>query len=222
MLVNGNAVIELDLVLPRLGYWHAITRVDLADASQLQGNVQLQLDDDGNVVLQGYARRAGGFLDASHLWIVGGKAGGLATQAKPKFYQNVPVRLPLTELLQGAGEGLAGTASQSVLQAQLEAWTVVAQPVGDAIESLLEEAPAGTGYRWLPDGTFWVGPETWPAGDTDLDYQVLDDRPEEDRQEIGLVAPILMPGTTLGGRKVSYVEARGRSARIRATAWFEP
>jgi hypothetical protein len=85
-------------------------------------------------------------------------------------------------------------------------------------------APLAQAVTWrvLPDGTIWAGPETWPdSGLTTDDYQILDEDPREGTALLGVEAPVLLPGTALAGRRVSYVEHLINAEGVRSNVWFE-
>jgi hypothetical protein len=87
---------------------------------------------------------------------------------------------------------------------------------------LLTAAPTAT-WRVLPDGSIWMGVETWPdsgllEGD---DYQIISEDPMRAEAVLGVESPVIMPGTLLGGRRVSYVEHRLNSPETRTIVWFE-
>jgi hypothetical protein len=74
----------------------------------------------------------------------------------------------------------------------------------------------------LPDGSVWVGQESWPDSGLTADvYQVLSEDPSRAQAILGIETPLLMPGTTLGGRRVSYVEHRFGQPETRSSVWFE-
>ncbi len=52
-------------------------------------------------------------------------------------------------------------------------------------------------------------------------FQVMDEWPNEGRVELGFEAPALLPGMTLAGRRISYVEHRFYPDTMRTVAWIE-
>ncbi len=91
--------------------------------------------------------------------------------------------------------------------------------MGRQLAALLQAAPAGTAWRVLPNGKVWVGAESWP--DSGVDYEELGELPHELRMEITTEAPTLLPGTSLGGRHVSYVEHRIDSSSLKTLVLLE-
>ena len=130
----------------------------------------------------------------------------------------------LGDLLATAGEALSSTAGADILSAGLDAWDTTAIPVGTLITLLLSTAAPGASWRMLPDGTLWVGKETWPdAGIDSSIYQIFEDSAEQNSMRIGVDAPLMLVGTTFEGRKVSACEAHvgqvGEGVEMRI--WFE-
>lgn len=199
---NNDGVITMVLSLPLVGAWVGDLAVDAVD---MTGAVSIAVDD-GRLVFKGTAVKGGGFLDTTTIRVLAG-AGRIGELAKAKHYGSVRLKTVLSDLLRDVGETLSSTASDTVLNAQLDAWTTHNLPTGEVV-ALLADA-AGATWRFLPDGTVWVGVDTWPdSGLQDDDYQIVDEYPN---QRSALVAPDPLPplpGTKLAGRKVSRVEYR--------------
>lgn len=223
--VNGFDAIETRITTPRIGAWHVDVLVagDAPDpAPQLAGAATISVND-GALALKGTVMRSGVFADTSHVRIVAG-AGGLGLSAKPKHYFGTSVRIVLGDLLSNAGEKLSSTADQSVLAIGLDAWTTGAVPVGTAISLLLAAAAPGLVWRMLPDGTLWVGRESWPDAGVDSDvYRIFEDAGETNSMRIGVDAPLQLVGTVFESRQVSATEAVvGQvGAGVEMLVWFE-
>lgn len=217
--INGKPVIAATIHLARLGAGTADLIVDAQEA--VTGPCLLAIA--GGPQLHGFASRTGVWQDTAYVrWVAG--AGGLQRTATAKHYRAVTARVVLVDLCRTAGETLSTTSSAAVTGLQLAAWTQVGQPIGRAISALLgDRRLAAPTWRMLPDGTLWVGTETWPdSGLKDvLDVQELARLPHEGKAELGQEAPTLMPGTLLGGRKVSLVEHDVHDGNVRTMAWFE-
>jgi hypothetical protein len=217
VLANDSPVLDGSTIsVPRVGAWHADLVVDKPDA--LTGRVAVNIGE-GAVVLRGSVAQGGAFVDTTRVRLVAG-AGGLGTIAEPKHYSGVSLGLVLGDLLSKAGETLSATADSSVLSRPVEHWTTLGLPIGRIIARLMSSVAADAVWRVLPDGTVWVGIETWPdSGLTEDDYQITHQADEQDMAVVGIEVPRLMPGTTLGGRPVSYVEYK-IGPGVRMEAWF--
>ena len=217
--LNGAGVLDgSSIYSPKSGAWHAELRVDTSDS--ITGACEISISD-GALVLEGTADLSGNFADTGYVRVVGG-AGGLGTLTKPKFYSNATLRIVLGDLVAAAGEKLSSTADQATLARALTSWTTTQRPTGSVIGLLLQQA-AGASWRILPDGSLWVGPETWPDSGIDATtYQILDELPSDGTAELGMESPVLLAGQSLAGRHVSQVEHRLQGDGVRSTAWFEP
>jgi hypothetical protein len=225
---NGQGAIDTRQVATRIGAWHFDLLVDQPDA--LTGQVRIIIDTDDQAagivagqVFIGTAVRSGSFVDTAHVRVVAG-AGGLGTSATPRHYNGVSVAVVLGDLLAAAGETLSATADQAVLSTGLDAWTTTAAPIGTLIGLLLAAAAPGASWRMLPDGTLWVGTDTFPdAGVDSLLYQIREDAAEQGTMRILVDAPIPLVGTTFEGRKVSATEAHAGQLGegVTMTVWFE-
>lgn len=218
--VNDQSALETRICTPRTGAWHIDALIDDPDA--IAGAVTVNVND-GAQVFRGTVVRSGVFADTGHLRVVAGAA-GLGTSATPRHYQGPSVRTVLRDLLSDAKETLASSADASILATGLDAWTTTATPIGTLISLLLAAAAPGSSWRMLPDGTLWVGRETWPAANIDSTlYQVFQDSPESGDMVIGVDAPLPLVATTFEGRRVSYAEANvGQGGKgVEMHLWFE-
>lgn len=218
--INGQDGVETRICMPRTGAWHVDALVDDPDA--LIGPVTIDINN-GDLTMSGTVVRSGVFADTGHLRISAGAA-GLGMSATPQHYQGPTVRTVLSDLLGNAGETLSGTADAGILATGLDAWTTTATPIGTLVTLLLAAAAPGSSWRMLPDGTLWVGRETWPDLGTDsTTYQIFEDSAESGTMLIGVDVPLALVGTTFEGRKVSYTEAnvgqQGHGVEMRI--WFE-
>jgi hypothetical protein len=225
--LGGFDVIEADLQIPRYGVWTVDAVVDSKDATQLQPGAQVALQVNGpngslTMKCTPLPSRSAVFLDTIRLRLAAGAA-GMSTIAKPAYYSSGKVTDVVAGLLKTAGETISGTADPTVLAALIQRYTVFGHPVGIAIAALVRAVtPAGTAWRMLADGTFWMGPESWPdSGISASAYVVMDQLPQENRQLLGIDSPIALPGTTIAGAKVSAVHTKIRDDKIRSLLWLE-
>jgi hypothetical protein len=143
-------------------------------------------------------------------------ADGLRKPARAVHYSSTKRGTVLKDLLRAGGEKLSGTADQGVLGAALPFYTQIANPVGLSISALF--ADTGAVWRMLPDGTLWVGQETWPdSGLTPEDYANLGEQSHLALVELGVDARFPLPGQKLDdGRKVSSTEVSIEGGAVRA------
>lgn len=215
LTANGIGVYRGVVSLPRVGAWHADLEVDTTDA--LTGAVAMEA---GGITFRGTVSRGASYLGVAHVRVVGG-ADGLRKRAKPVHYVHPQVRTPLGDLLRAAGETLSATVLPAILNRQLEAWTVLDAPIGEQLSVLVARALGdGVAWRVLADGTVWVGVETWPAaGIADDAFRELGRSPVDDSLELGLDGAVLLPGTTLDGRRIDYCEHILEDGELRTRAW---
>jgi len=211
--LNGLRVLRGSLTLPRLGRWHADLVVD-TDAA-LTGPVKITFGD-GALSFSGTVYRGDVFQDAFHCRIVGG-ANGLSKKLPAKYYRGVPLRLPLQDLLAEAGEALSTSSDEAVLARLLPKWTRTAGPAAHALAELADLGEAS--WRFMPNGSLWVGREGWL--EVDFPHQLLKSDPTEDRIEISSDLPLLRPGTVFGGRRISAVFHSFGPDKTRTEAWVE-
>jgi hypothetical protein len=214
--INGAPVFQATIAFPRFGIWHADLAV--ADGTAPVGAVTLTFAT-GAISWKGFAYRGGAPFETATVRVVGG-AGGLATgmQLPAQAYGACPLQIPLNDILNAAGEKLSPNADPTVLNAPLQAWTRGIGPAGTAIASLM--TAVGASWRAMPDGTIWVGHETWPTS-TVTTPTLLTDEPMHGQQDIYDDLPNVLPGTVLNGRQISYVQQIVREDHLRTEVLYE-
>lgn len=209
---NGIRVLSGEIAMPRIGAWLA----DLAlDAAPPAGACTISVGD-GAVTFRGTAVRSQSFRERHSVLVVGG-AGGLSGYIPHRHHRAIPLETPLKAILADAGEALSATADATTLRQRLDAWSRRAGTAGDALTALLDDV--GASWRVLDDGTVWVGAETWPA--VTVAMQTTGDGGTADSAEVATDLPVLRPGVTVGGRKVSTAIHRFEPSRVRTRLLFE-
>jgi hypothetical protein len=209
---GGFAVLGAAIRLPRTGAWTADLEVDSREP--LTGKVDLQI---GETTFKGQVARGALTRGLFRARVVAG-ADGLRTKVSPRHYTGPTIGIVLRDVAKNAGELVSGTASASVLGTQLGHWTTMAHPAGQAIYNLMLSAPADTVWRFLPDGSIWAGTDAF-ADSGIKDYVEIGEEPQTGVVDVGLVTPLLFPGTTLGGRRVGSVEITVTGSDVRAKIW---
>lgn len=212
--LDGLPVTHARISMPRIGVWHA--EIALAQIDAFAGG-RATLQFGPSLSLTGTVRRSGSADGAGVLILVGG-AGNLWKPARAQAYRQAPVRLPLNDLLQTAEERLATTAEQEVLQTLLPFWVTPGVPIAQCLEALMEKADAS--WRILPEGTLWVGSESWPDAPR-FDHILITELPVQDAFELYTSEPNLLPGQTFRNRHVSYVEHSIKGDEIQTLAFLE-
>jgi hypothetical protein len=212
---NGAPVIRGLVRLPEAGAW--VADLTVASEAALSGPVALTLNE-GATILHGALVRGGVFQDTAYARVVAG-AGGFGVPARPQAYGAVSLGLVLGDLLRGAGETLSPTADQGVLGRRVAGWTTPQRPTGQVIARLLAVAAPDAAARFLLDGSYWVGVETFPAAPTD--GTLLSAQPFRGHFELGVEVPNVLPGTTLLDQHVTEVEWRFLPEGARMGVWFQ-
>lgn len=210
--VNGSAVIRGRVHLQRVGVWFADLAVDRL--SLVTGAAEVVFGD-GALVLRGTATRTGTFQETAILRVVPG-AGGLPLDTKPKFWRNIPARTVLGDILSQVGERLADDCSQAVDQ-QLTAHCQTQATTAAALAAL--SLRVGCLWRSKPDGSVWVGRETWP--EVEPPGESVAEDPRAASEAWGVEAPTVFPGMSINGRRVSVVEHQVGPSEIRTVVWYE-
>ncbi len=216
---NGVTVLGGSILMPLVGVWTADLVVDGADSLAAGDSVTLEADGfelKGTIAPE----RAGEFLDATHVRVLGG-AGGLAKTAQPRSYAQpgAYVRDVLNGLAQDSGESLAATADATFLATNLVAWAVMAVPVSQALNALLQVVAPTLSWRILPDGKLWIGSESWTS--SSVEFEIIEQDPTHGQFELGVESPSIVPGVELADvGKVSRVEHTIDENGVRSHVWI--
>lgn len=220
---RGFAIVRGNLSLPRMGAWTADLVVDTNRL--LEGRVELRVGPAADLVLVGTVSRAGITAGLLHARIVGG-SNGLRRLVKPRHYTTPNARLVLADLLSDVGEAL-GPSEPAVLNEQLEHWTTVQMPCAQAIKCVLgrvEKAPGidpGIAWRIAPDGSMTISHEFWPDSDVKDFTEQRGASPQADVWKINVIEPLVLPGTTLAGRRVGAVFYEFNGRGLSTSLWVD-
>ena len=217
--VNGFPCVRGQVVMPLSGAWVADV---VAETEGRQGSfpapgasVTLTI---GQQNLAGTVRRGNSPFGTTWARVIAGAA-GLPSDLPAKSYSNPTVKQVLSDILKACGETLSQTSDQSLLNTSMPFWMRLAQPGWQCLANLIASAnPAGT-WRVLPDGTVWVGTDSWPQTGMG-DFELLEYWPQELKSEFYSDNPSLLTGQLWLGGKVTSVEHFVEPGKIKATALF--
>lgn len=207
--VNGVAVSGGAVTFPLVGTWHGELEIAADSDDALTGAATLSI---GGVEFVGFATP--GVSDGKRvtLHIVGG-AGGLGTAVEPQHYDAPTYERILSAALAVGGESLSATSDG--ISGPVRQWTRAAGVVSDAVRAIADDA--GLSWRVIPDGSVWVGSETW---DTVTVEHVLEDQaPTQSCVTIEVESASVLPGVTFLGSRVTSVVYRIGTAAIRAEVY---
>lgn len=190
--LNGIGIFEGRITFPRIGVWHA----DLSISSSVNpsGSAQLVI---GSQTWSGFFSLQSG-LDLNgrqRVRVVGGK-GSIGNTVQAKGYNGILALIPLQDTMNDAGEALSPTSDTGVTNQPLSSWIRFQSPGSAALQSLLQAIPNNPSWRVIPDGTIWVGFETWPVVTlVNTGYRHSD--PSNTSLVIGSFDPDIRPGQIL-------------------------
>jgi len=200
-------------VRPLSGVWQA--ELDVDSSAEITGPVTIVVAD-GALSLEGTVGPSGKFAERARMRVIGG-AGGLSRSLPAKGYARCPLRAPISDVLASAGEKLATSSDQAVLDTLLPRWSRLEGPASQALEMLVARAP-GALWRVTASGAVWVGVNAWPT--IQLDHVVTDDDPARKVMEIAADDPTLTAGVVLDGRQVRHVVHRYEQGSVRSEVWY--
>lgn len=205
--LNGSALSSGKLDLPLVGAWHleaelVATTVPVEGegvtlslgGAQFVGTVMSAASDAGNRVT---VRAVGG-------------AGGLGDTASAKGYVQTVARSVVIDALKVGGEKLSVTSDP--LAQSLDHWTRIESSVADVVRQVAEHL--GVSWRVLPDGTVWLGAETWLP--VTVAHVLESEEPTRKAITVALEAASVVPGSLFLGHQVSAVRYTFDARRLRA------
>lgn len=208
---GGSDVLRGRVHMPDRGAWWAELALDTDEAPS--GSVTIEAAD--GLAITGTVQRAGVFMGAAHVQLVGG-AGGLGNDVEPRAFQNALLRDVLEPITAASGDTLSSQVSADLLGTLLAAWVQTKKQAAIALDDVCGFLSAARGeainWRYLADGTLWLGAESWPSAKLPTDDEVLELEPTCGRYVIGAATPSLLPGVEL--------DTVGRVTAV--DHWFEP
>lgn len=196
---NGVGVIEGTIIRSLVGVWTSDLKLDQIGTSPtgFEPGAQVTIATEGGYSIKGVVdpNRGGSFLDSVHVRIIGG-AGGMSKLATPRaFASGAFVRDVVNGLMADAGETLSSTTDAGLLGTSIDGWSVMGHTVGWNLRALLRIVAPSMSWRVLPDGTLWIGNETWPASGGTFD--AISQDPADGSYVLGVEAPFVVPGTNI-------------------------
>lgn len=217
-LTHGTAtaaVTALSILCPRVGQWTADVTLD-ADAGP-SGACSISLDGR---VYTGHVVRGAVYAGAWRGRIVG--SAGLIADAPATALQGATLALVLRDLAGAVGITLA--ADTGPLDAVAPRWHRHTGPASQAVADIARAA----GYAWRvrPDGTLWLGVDTWSTVTPASPVDVLDELPEVGRITLAGDTLDIAPGQTLALRgrdpvRVGCVEHRATADDVQTVVVAE-
>ena len=100
------------------------------------------------------------------------------------------------------------------------------QKGSDALRNLVNliNNTNGTSYSWrfLNDGSIWIGNENWDEVPTSFEYYIQDNRVYENMIVTDLLSPYIIPGMNIPDiGKVNYIEYYISEKGVKANMWLE-
>ena len=224
--VGAIEVIAASLFLPLIGA--PLYYLDLDADEAPAGRCELAFATGPSFV--GTVARATPFEGRVEVVMVGG-AGGLglepelAVEVGGAGYTGTPIvvdaELVVGDILKLTGEGISPSAVETLAGLSLPRWHRVAGLAAHALGYLAQAW--GVSWRILPDGTVWLGAETWPEH-LDADNAIVQ---ADCADTSSLVAaldvdrPDILPGQSLVGRRVERVVYSLTDTSLRAEVTYQ-
>jgi hypothetical protein len=215
---NGASVISGSIVMPLKGVWTADLVIDQPDGTGFDAGTAVSIKAEDGFTLSGTVvpDRTGSFIDAVHVSVMGG-AGGMGKTLKARTFAQPGafVRDVLNALASDSGETLSSSIDQSFLSTNITAWATFEHTASQALATFLGFVLPTANWRFLADGTLWIGIESWQSASHEFD--VLERDPLDGSATLGIVSPSILPGDAIADiGNVARVEHRLSSEGVRS------
>lgn len=213
-------VMDGDLLCPYYGNFSAHLVLSDANAAPT-GKVTLVWFGTS---FSGYSIRSGDNEGRYSCLVVGGNGGFWKTVPSKMYDYRVKANLPLTEILSSVGEKLSSKSTPSILTRELVNWPRLTQRCDECLNVITDQI--GAIWRVLPDGTVFVGTDSWksaPAFDHSLQWRDPTwSSATFITQSVGILPGQRWPTNTLpiSNKKVSCVKYQISPDNFYMTAWF--
>lgn len=233
-LRGQSLIMHGQIELPRRGNWFADLELDLGTLPDLQTTVRIRIFD---LELMGRFKSGGNWHNRATARIVGGAgaiftangtaigtAGDISTVLPPKFYQQVPLRIPVQDALTACGLTLDPSASPDILNSRLTTWTRTLGPASTALSLLL--APRGYFWRVQPTGMVGVFQEgknyVQNVYKKDLDYQEMVYDQIQSRYTVAVNTRMVTYEKGFSDVDPECIYHEIDSSQLRTVVWFSP
>lgn len=204
------------LRLPLRGNWVAHVEFGFPEAPSGEASLVFTREDGTTDVFSGLIRRSG-ILEGSETvtaTLVGG-AGGLLEELPPLDQVvgsgPVPAGAVARAIADAAGEQLIPDVELALDAIPLGRWTRLAMSARDALDIFADRL--GLGWRVTPDGSIWLGAETWNEVETDAVF--IGGDPSDGMMLYAPDGAPILPGTTINGVQAVAVEYRFQPGSLR-------
>lgn len=202
LTLNEQPLLSATITLSRRGAWTADIETPNAPTVAAGDHVTLVL---GSQSFVGTVHRSVAFEGRGpDVRIVGGR-GGLSTLLTPAQFYRPTVRNVLDAALAAVGETLASSSDLTAIAKPLDFWERTSRTLGQELDAIANVT--GLEWRMLPDGSVWMGTSLW-AQSALTSYEVMDHVADAGKMVIAADDPVVFPGETLEGLRVSTVVHR--------------
>jgi hypothetical protein len=210
--IAGVNALSLELRRPKLGAWQIDSELDTGE--NIAGSVVVDIDGSK---WQATVLESRVYAGKCFAWLVAGQ-GGLQKELEARQYIDATLGDICRDILSIGSETISGTTSDAVLARKILQWERLSGRVGNSLLHLLDRC--GLVWRMLPDGTVWIGEDTWAAQSPEVTLMN-----EDWSTGIILLAPgddfndvaSLSPGQSYAGHRIEQVVHRYGSNSLRTS-----
>ena len=191
---NGFPVIALEMRMPLTGIWSG--EISIQTDKDIKGPVTIKIEN--GMSFTGVSIRSAVWLGKVNARIVGGK-GGLSNIVECKSYNQISASIIVKDILSLTGETLSSKSSP--LSDRID-WVRIKSTAGSQLDLLTKSL--GYNWRFLIDGTLWIGKETWPAAPK-IKFDKMDEMANIAWKLYCSDTFFVLPGMTFDSSKAHYV-----------------
>lgn len=199
-LINNKPIVECHLMLPKIGAWMANdVLIDSDEEFNIGDSVTMNFLDQ---TFKGTVLDTGVFRGFQQCTIIGG-SGKFPDQLESSSYNSIPLGQVVNDIARKTGHTVSTSSDQNLLNHNLVGWNILKMKASLALVKLLDSQ--GAIWRILPDGTLWIGFETYTPLNIN-DFLVIEKFPEQARWNIYNEEYLIQPLSSLDGNNIQQVE----------------
>lgn len=213
-LINEQPIVQCHLMLPKIGAWMANdVLVDTDQEFNIGDSITMNFLDQ---TFKGTVLDTGVYRGFQQCTIIGG-SGKFPDQLESSSYNSIPLGQIVNDIARKTNHTVSTTSDQNLLNHNLVGWNILKMKASLALVKLLESQ--GAIWRILPDGTLWVGYESYTPLNTN-DFLVIEKFPEQARWNVYNEDYLVQPLSFLDGNNIQQVEYYVAADDLQQTLFF--
>ena len=213
--LNNICIHKLSINLPYTGIW--IGEFFITNEIDIENNVLIKI---GKTNWYGKVLESAVYGGMVRLKVSGSK-NGMSGIVQAKHYKSLKLNILCTQILNEMGERMATTVNLNDLSFEPAHYVRFSGGCAATLNQVCTRF--GLNWRTLPNGTVWIGKETWPTLDVKslTNYVLMDEDSSNLNREYAIDDPVIIPGNKVDNLNVMSVIYDIDDDKLRCTTWYQ-